>query len=772
MTTIGLGASSGRRPAPAAPSDHTALAVTPGSHRTPDGGLQPLYAWGLIGVYGLAIIAVASGIAGESTASAMLVSSVVVVSVGVRLNRPTLAWPIWGFVLAGVFWALAAVAREATDSIGDLSADRSMLPDLLALPGYGAYAVALSAMIRVRDGRNRGALIDALVVGIAAFLLAWKFLIAETLSTSGVSSVAQTSIILYPAIDCAMIALACRLAFTSTNRLPVHRFMLVAMLGLFVGDASYVVDELAILPLGARRELGYMIAAATIGAACLHPSSRFIHLAGTTQRRALPTARAALLAVSLLLPSMLFIYGVDAESVRAVPFQIGVIALALIATFRLLDSVRMQNATTETLRWQAGHDGLTRLPNRSAIISRLDKQLRDRSADVVIAYFDLDHFKNINDALGHAYGDQLLIAVAERLRQRLPADVLLGRIGGDEFVAICDHRLVDTDTLALEISAALAPTFHISGFELSTTASIGITVSHGNRDANALLRDADTAMYRAKDAGRNTHAVFSDDMRTEVERRMHVERQLRETLESGDELCAWFQPIHDFGTGTVIGFEALARWVTPSRTVPPSEFIDVAEDTGLITKLGEVILDQACAAIADVRAATGRDLFVTVNVSARQLVDDSIVRVVADALHRHQLPGAALCLEITESILINDQNVERLRTLRRLGVWLAVDDFGTGYSSLSYLHRMPISKVKIDKAFIDDIADGDPSIMVAILSMAHSLGLACVAEGVETAQQASRLDDLGCDHAQGYFWSRPIPADMIMHVLGHPAAVA
>jgi EAL domain-containing protein (putative c-di-GMP-specific phosphodiesterase class I) len=159
-------------------------------------------------------------------------------------------------------------------------------------------------------------------------------------------------------------------------------------------------------------------------------------------------------------------------------------------------------------------------------------------------------------------------------------------------------------------------------------------------------------------------------------------------------------------------------------------------------------------------------------VSARQLVDDSIVRLVADALQRHRLPGAALCLEITESILVNDQNVERLRMLRRLGVWLAVDDFGTGYSSLSYLHRMPISKVKIDKAFIDEIGDGDPSIMVAILSMAHSLGLACVAEGVETEQQASRLHDLGCDHAQGYFWSRPMPADMIMHVLGDPASVA
>jgi len=769
MTMIGLGASD--RPSLVhASGEQPALGVQR-YYRTQDGGLRPRYAWGLIGIYGVAVLAVAAGAAGESTASAMLISSVLIVSIGVRLNRPALAWPIWGFVLAGVFWAFASVAREATGSVGDLSAERSMIPDLLALPGYGAYAIALSAMIRARDGRNRGALVDALVVGIAAFLLAWKFLIAETLNTPGVSAVAQTSIILYPAIDSAMIALACRLAFTSTNRLPVHRFMLVAMLGLFAGDAAYVLDELGILPLGARRDLGYMIAAATIGAACLHPSSRSIHLTGTTQRRALPMTRAGLLAVSLLLPSVLFIYGIDAGSVRAVPFQIGVVALALIATFRLLDSVRVQNATTETLRWQASHDGLTQLPNRSAIITCLDEGLRDRARDVVIAYFDLDHFKNINDALGHACGDQLLIAVAERLRERLPADVVLGRIGGDEFVAICDHHLVDPDNLALEISGALSQAFHIGGFELSTTASIGITVSHENRDPNALLRDADTAMYRAKDAGRNTHVEFSDDMRTEVERRMHVERRLRETLEQGDEICAWFQPVHDFDTDTVIGFEALARWITPSRTIPPSEFIDVAEDTGLITRLGATILDQACAAIAGVRAATGRDLFVTVNVSARQLVDDGIVRVVADALHQHRLPGNALCLEITESILVNDQNVERLRALRRLGVWLAVDDFGTGYSSLSYLHRMPISKVKIDKAFIDGIADGDPSIMVAILSMAHSLGLACVAEGVETEPQADRLRELGCDHAQGYLWSRPVPADMIMHVLGHPTTV-
>ena len=194
----------------------------------------------------------------------------------------------------------------------------------------------------------------------------------------------------------------------------------------------------------------------------------------------------------------------------------------------------------------------------------------------------------------------------------------------------------------------------------------------------------------------------------------------------------------------------------------------MAEDTGLIVEVGAVMLDQACEAIARARRETGRDLFVSVNVSARQLVDDGIVCVVAETLARHQLDGEALCLEITESIMVNDQNVERLRALCRLGVWLAVDDFGTGYSSLSYLRHMPVSKVKIDKSFVDDIATGDPSIMLAILSMAHSLGLTCIAEGVERPEQAERMRVLGCDSAQGYLWSRPVPVEQLDSLLRPP----
>ena len=216
---------------------------------------------------------------------------------------------------------------------------------------------------------------------------------------------------------------------------------------------------------------------------------------------------------------------------------------------------------------------------------------------------------------------------------------MLGRIGGDEFVAICDSDEVCGDVLAAHIRSALTSSFVVGGFEASTSASIGITVTSGERDADAILRDADTAMYHAKDSGRNTWAVFSDDMRVEVERRIRTERELREALERGGELCAWFQPVHDLVTNEIIGFEALARWVTPTGIVAPNQFIAVAEDTGLITQVGALVLDQACAAIASARRTSGRDLFVSVNVSARQLVDDSIIRVVADTLARHQLAG-------------------------------------------------------------------------------------------------------------------------------------
>ena len=741
--------------------------------RMPRAPLPARCAWAFVGVYAVVMVGVAVGIAGTAVAGVLIAGSTLAIAVAVRLNRPAMSGPFWGFVAAGLFWMLAAAARGATGSTGDLSSSRSILPDLVAIPGYAVYGIGLLVMIRARDGRNRGALLDAVVVSIAGFLVAWEFLISRTIETDGVSSVARFSLVIYPVLDCAFVALACRLAFTSSSsRLPVHGFLLVAMIGLLIGDVTYVLDELDIVRLGSRRDLGYMLAAASMGAAALHPSVRRLGIRTPHAGRPLPTARATLLAMSMLLPAGLFIYGIDSVAVRALPFQLGAIALAAISSFRLLDSVRTQNVATDALRWQADHDPLTGLPSRTAVTRLIDERTHARDSTQVIAFFDLDQFKNVNDAFGHVFGDRLIVAVAHRVRERLPGSVDLGRIGGDEFVAIADLDELPPDLLAAHIQSALGHPFVVDGLAASTTASIGMTLSRGERDADAILRDADTAMYRAKECGRNTHRVFCDDMRVQVEWRMRIERSLRDALERGGELCAWFQPVIDLATDEVVGFEALARWIGEHGSVPPAEFIGVAEDAGLIGAVGELVLDHACAGIAAARRATGRDLFVAVNVSARQLADDSIVDVVADTLARHGLPGSALCLEITESIMVNDQNVERLHALRRLGAWLAVDDFGTGYSSLSYLRRMPVAKVKIDKSFVDDIERGDDSIMVAILSMAHSLGLMCVAEGVETSTQAAHLRALGCDGAQGYLWAAPAPIDQALRAIAPAAPVA
>jgi diguanylate cyclase (GGDEF)-like protein len=748
-----------------APTSTTARTSTPARAAPGGSTASPRIAWAFAAAYGVVMVAVAAGLAGTAVAGALIAGSALAIAIGMRLNRPALSWPFWGFVVAGVFWMFAAAARSATGSTGDLTGGRSILPDVLALPGYGAYGVGLCAMVRARDGRNRGALIDAMVVSVAGFLLAWQFLISKTLSSSGVSSVAQGSIVVYPVLGCAFVALACRLAFASSSRLPVHGFLLLGMVGLLIGDVMYVLEELAIVELGARRDLGYMLAAAATGAAGLHPSTRAMQVRVPHHGRPLPMARAALLALSMLLPAGLFIYGIDTAAVRALPFQLGAIALAGIASIRLLDSVRTQNIAADTLSWQAGHDSLTGLPNRNTVTTFINEMLHERGRELVIAYFDLDQFKHVNDALGHAFGDRLLVGVADRLRGRLPEPVVLGRIGGDEFVAIGDAEFVTPEELAAYIQSALAHPFIVDGLAASTSASIGLTLSCGERDADAILRDADTAMYQAKESGRDTARLFSDDMRVQVERRMLVERSLRDALERGGELSAWFQPVIDLDSEETVGFEALARWITPGGPISPVEFIGVAEEAGLIGQLGALVLDQACAGIARARRRTGRDLFVAVNVSVRQLADDSIVDVVADTLSRHQLPGDALCLEITESIMVNDHNIERLYALRRLGVWLAVDDFGTGYSSLSYLRRMPVAKVKIDKSFVDDIGHGDSSIMVAILSMAHSLGLSCVAEGVEHEEQARRMRELGCDSAQGYLWAAPAPIDRALAAL-------
>lgn len=418
---------------------------------------------------------------------------------------------------------------------------------------------------------------------------------------------------------------------------------------------------------------------------------------------------------------------------------------------------------------QARTDALTELPNRFYFLDRLKQdivQAQREGGKLAVLFVDLDRFKSINDSFGHSAGDQLLREASARLRQCVREGDTVARLGGDEFTILI-NPLKSTKTasaVAEHMLAALSNPFFIENLETVVTASIGIAVYPSDgANAEELMRNADTAMYRAKDSGRGTYVFFEEAMNAEVVQRSTLERELRHAI-SQREFVLHFQPQVDPRTGTVRGAEALLRWRHPERgMVGPNTFIVVAEETGLIAPIGHIVLVEACAQLSAWRAQ-GLDLeYIAVNVSSRQFRQPNFVETVEAALQKYAVPAECLELEITESLLLNDADavVAMLNQLKSLGVRISIDDFGTGYSSMAYLERLPFDALKIDISFIRKIReDGEGGTIAAtILAMAHSLGKSVVAEGVETQAQLDFLRKLDCELVQGYLYSRPLPAE-------------
>ncbi|MEA3075200.1 MAG: hypothetical protein QOF60_108, partial [Actinomycetota bacterium] len=447
------------------------------------------------------------------------------------------------------------------------------------------------------------------------------------------------------------------------------------------------------------------------------------------------------------------------------------------------DRLRDQEAT---MRHRAYHDALTGLPNRALLMERMDRALAEHDGThdrgVAVLLIDLDGFKHINDSLGHGIGDQLLVRVAERIARsvrgvhlspdgvgasRVPDTV--ARLGGDEFaVLLADADVTEACVVASRVLQECEERFAIDGRELDAAASIGVAVGPSTWTGADLLRNADVAMYAAKEAGGARFAMFDPEMHTLAVERLALEADLRDAI-AGGKLTLHYQPIVDATTRMVTKVEALVRWVHPTRgMLPPDRFIPLAEETGLIVPLGAWVLAEACREIAGY--TTG--LRVAVNLSARQLDDAGFVDTVAQALADSELDPSRLVLEITESVVMSHDAsaFAVLDELRGLGVSLAIDDFGTGYSSLSRLRAMPVAEIKIDKSFIDEVDDeeGRTPVVAAVIALAHGLGRQVVAEGVETAFQLAALDRLGCDFLQGYLFSRPLPADELAQLLAMP----
>ncbi len=439
-----------------------------------------------------------------------------------------------------------------------------------------------------------------------------------------------------------------------------------------------------------------------------------------------------------------------------------------------------QRAAEQALAHAYLHDSLTGLPNRALFSYRLAYAVAEsqgRPGSVAVVVLDLDRFKSVNDGLGHEAGDDLLVAVAERLRAEGRDAELVARFGADEFLAFFTSPGGDAERMATRfatrVQATLGEPFVVEDIEVFLGASLGVAVSDGATEATVLLANAESAMYEAKHRGGSAVETFGESMRIEVVDRMTTEHSLHRALERS-ELMLHYQPVVDIHGDVPVGVEALVRWQHPEHgLVAPYRFIPVAEESGLIIPIGAWVLEEACHQLQQWQNeyASGMRGSVEVNLSARQIDHPDIVSTVERILSTTRLPAANLTLEITESALMRDAAgaLDVLRALKEIGVSLAIDDFGTGYSSLSYLQRFPLDILKVDKSFVDELgagSGGGEEIVSAVVKLAHALGLKVVAEGVETERQLDVLRSLGCDYAQGYLFSRPVPASVLADRLG------
>ena len=467
--------------------------------------------------------------------------------------------------------------------------------------------------------------------------------------------------------------------------------------------------------------------------------------------------------------------GAGADDYVVKPFDPHELSVRLRAGKRVLDLQAELIAAREAVRVQAVRDPLTGLPNRLLFADRLSNRLAQAARTggrIAVMFLDLDHFKIINDSLGHNVGDHLLQDVAQRLSAALRDSDTLARMGGDEFTVILGE-VCDTDdpaVVATRMLSVISEPFVMDGRELYVTGSIGISVyPQDGTDAETLVRNADAAMYRAKEHGRNAFRMFTEDLNALAMERVSIESTLRRAL-GRDELVLHYQMRVDLNTGLAPGVEALIRWQHPEMgLLYPASFIPMAEDTGLIEPITEWVLAEACAQNKAWQDSGFLRMDVGVNVSPRLLHRADLVHAVDDALSRSGLDPRYLNLELTETGVMQnpDRAIAVLGDLKRMGVHICIDDFGTGYSSLAHLKRLPIDALKIDASFVRQITSNrdDASIATAIVAMAHSMGLKVTAEGVETLDQLEYLKELGCDEIQGYFVSRPVPAEELVHLL-------
>jgi diguanylate cyclase (GGDEF)-like protein len=436
-----------------------------------------------------------------------------------------------------------------------------------------------------------------------------------------------------------------------------------------------------------------------------------------------------------------------------------------------------RSQASEQLEQQAFYDALTGLPNRIQFIEQLEHriQLVRQAADdpnnpfgFAVLFLDVDHFKLVNDSLGHSVGDRLLVEIARLVRRCIRSKDIFARLSGDEFAILIDEieDVSQAQLIAERIRAVMSFPVSLGNQQVFTSVSVGIAhSSNGYQQAEDILRNADTAMYCAKALGRANYVIFDETMHTHALSRLQLEMDLRQAVEvmlldQEAQLQVFYQPIVSLSKGTICGFEALLRWFHPQRgMISPVDFIPVAEETGLIVTIGRWVLSQACRQVCEWQEKTGlENLQISINVSSRQFFHSDFVTQIEQVLKETGIQKSCLKLEITESVLMETGGrvTDQLRYLQDMGVRLSLDDFGTGYSSLNYLYRFPINTLKVDRSFVDGLDSGQQQIVKTIIALAHGLSMDVTAEGVETREQMKQLQALGCEYGQGYLFSPPV----------------
>jgi diguanylate cyclase len=751
----------------------------------------PAFMYLMACVVAIAAYFVSSAIVQTVIYQALGAGSAVGVFVGVVRFRPEHKAP-WLFIAAGLLaLTVADLIYNLYDWVFHIAAPFPSWADVSYLAGYVLIPLGLTLLVRTRHGGfSRSSLIDGCIVGVGVGVLFWVFFMAPSLRGSDASLISQLVAVAYPIGDVIMLVAAARLALSGGIKSVSFMFLLTGMVAWIAADIAYT--QLAVLGTyygGHPSDAGWLIGYTCFAISGLHPSmSRLSARAGEHQYPRRLTI--ALLTTTTLLAPVAYAadvtwfggtqdYVIVASSALLfvlVITRIGGLLNTLDGTVHhlrtqsraLQTSLAEGERLTKELHHRALHDPLTGLANRSLFFDRVEqalKRARRRGGPIVVMLLDLDNFKIVNDSLGHFAGDVLLCEIAARLEGSLRAPDTVARLGGDEFTVLLED-VADPDVaeqVARRVIQELSKPIELESTQVTVGASIGyvfcdVADMGAGTDPERLLRNADTSMYVAKDRGKGQVVRFTSDMHSRVAEHLSRTSELAGALDR-NEFELRLQPIVELSTVRTLGIEALVRWRHPQKgLLRPADFLDVAEETGLIVPLGRWITEEACAVIARLNASAVDEsgFFVGINMSARQLAQPALLEFVRDCLSEHDVHPGHLMIEVTENTLMSEPAaLDVLAEMRALGVRVAIDDFGTGYSSLAYLRHLPVDVLKMDRQFVADLPDAG-ALAQTIVGLANALEVELIAEGIETEVQAQVLRSMSCSVGQGYLFAHPM----------------